>query len=285
MKPLVKSISLIFSFILLFASYGFSQESGEITNQTVASVVRLGKVMDLYVVSGMPANYQVTVNYGIPDFGGGTVANRQRYFWNLGSGVIITKNGWLFTNAHVADDWTSNSIIVQPFQDNTGARYDQVLIPAEPGYMWVTVATVEDVESRKRRVSLKYLCQTMFYDSDYSNYDRDRAICKIIAHARMNPSTELPEVTVEWKEGDTVPVSSLGNPFYLSELTPKVWAIGFPGSGSQTFHSITEGDFANYDSEERSYILHHAFISGGNSGGGLYYKNNLIGINTWDRSV
>jgi S1-C subfamily serine protease len=284
MKRMVKSICLIISLLLLVVFHGFCQESDEISFQTVASVVRLGKVVDLYDVSGMPANYQPTVEYGIPNFGGGTVVYRQRYFWNLGSGVIITKDGWIFTNAHVADDWTANSINVQPYQDNTGAHCDRVLIPAEPGYMWVTVATLEDVENHIRHISLKYLCQTMFYDSDYSNYDRDRAICKIIAHAQMNPSTDLPEVTVEWEEGDTVPVSALGNPFYLPELTPKVWAIGFPGSGSQTFHSITDGNFANYDSEERSYILHHAFISGGNSGGGLYYKNNLIGINTWDRS-
>ncbi|MBN1698499.1 MAG: trypsin-like peptidase domain-containing protein [Spirochaetales bacterium] len=285
MKKTGKTLALIIALLITATLQAAAQDANEVSPRTVASVVRLGKLMDLYVVKGMPANFQPTVEYGIPNFGGGkTVQPPKRYFWDLGSGVIVTKNGWLFTNAHVADDWTANSVIVQPFKDNTGATYDQVLIPAEPGYMWVTVATEDDVKNFRRRVTLKYLCQTMYYDSDYNNYDRDRAICKIIAHAQMNPSTELPEVTAEWTATDTVPVSSLGNPFYLPELTPKVWAIGFPGSGSQTFHSITEGNFANYDSDERSYILHHAFISGGNSGGGLYYKNNLIGINTWDRS-
>jgi S1-C subfamily serine protease len=293
MKRTVLTLIIICS-LLAFLLQGFGQEEnlcepGDTTcvnDDTIASVVRLGKIVDRYLVSGMPAGHVVTVDYGVPNFGGGRVLNKDKILFDLGSGVIVSENGWIFTNAHVADDWTADSIgVYEQGTDDLGNPLYMVTVPAEPGYMWVTVASIEDVKNSIRRVELKYLCQTLYYDSDYANFDRDRAVCKIIAHAQRSSPDALPEVTVKWDDAkDKVPMSDIGNPFDIPIRKPDLTAMGFPGIGSQTFHTISEGEFLSYDRVDRSYILHAAFISGGNSGGGLFYNDRLIGINTWDRA-
>jgi S1-C subfamily serine protease len=286
MKKLL-TLTLISLFLLSAGMQVFGQEDTTfVSDETIASVVRLGKIVDLYQVKGMPATHSVTVQYGVPNFGGGSVIDKQTIHFDLGSGVIVSEDGWIFTNAHVADDWTADSIqVYDQGTDNAGNPINTVVIPTEPGYMWVTIASVEDIEKNIRKVELKYLCQTMYYDSDYANNDRDRAICKIIAHAEFPPGAKLPKVTTQWDDKtDKVPISEIGNPFDIPIRKPDLTSMGFPGIGAQTFHTISEGEFLSYDRTDRSYILHAAFISGGNSGGGLFYNDKLIGINTWDRA-
>jgi hypothetical protein len=258
--------------------------SSFVSSPTIASVVRLGKIFDIFYVQNMPENHKITIDYGVPNFGGGTVAKRMKQFMDYGSGVIVTPDGWLVTNAHVADDWTEESIMTQDYKDNKGAKYKYVMIPAEPGYLWVTVSKESDVKNNVRKIELLYIAQTMYYDSDYMNYDRDRSLCKIIGTAKLNPAAQLPEMVSEDLTGITFPVSGLGNPFDLPIQDAYVTAMGFPGSGPQTFTTITKGEFMGYEYPDRSYLMHSAFISGGNSGGGLFFNDKLIGINTWDKS-
>ena len=272
----MKRLSIFITFLLFLLAVGVQgygqEETTFVSDETIASVVRLGKIVDLYQVTGMPPNHQVSINYDVPDFGGGKVVNRMRIHFDLGSGVIISEDGWIFTNAHVADDWTADSIqVYQEGTDDAGNPLYTVVIPAEPGYMWVTVATIDNIQKNVRKVELKYLCQTMYYDSDYANYDRDRAICKIIAHAEFTPNMDLPKVTTQWNaKTDKVPLSGIGDPFDIPIRKPDLTSMGFPGIGPQTFHTIFEGEFLSYDSDDRLYILHSAFISGGNSGGGIF---------------
>jgi hypothetical protein len=277
------TVALIMS---LFLPLGLSaqQSSFWVSDETIASVVRLGKIYDVYLVSGMPQDHSVTVSYGQPDFGGGKVVEKDRQFMDLGSGVVITENGWIVSNAHVADDWTPDSFYMQAVQDRQGNQFSSVAIPANPGFIWVSMATLEDIKNNVRRIDVRYLARTWYIDWDYWNYDRDRAICKIVAHATMNPTTKLPEMKEEIEAGESFPFTEISNPFDIPIREPTMTSMGFPGIGPQTNVTISKGDFIGFETKERSHMMHTAFISGGNSGGGIFYRDRLIGINTWDRA-
>ena len=186
------AIVLLLSLLLPFG-LSAQQATTWVSDETIASVVRIGKIYDVYLVSGMPPEHRVTVSYGQPDFGGGEVLKKDRQFMDIGSGVVVTENGWLVSNAHVADDWTAESFSLQPVQDRNGNQLTSVAIPANPGFVWVSMATLEDIRANVRRIEVRYLARTWYIDWDYWKYDRDRAICKIAAHARMNSATKLPE--------------------------------------------------------------------------------------------
>ena len=270
--------------MVLSTGLSAQQATTWVSDQSIASVARLGKIYDVYLVSDMPPGHQVTVNYGQPDFGGGKVVNKERSFMDIGSGVVITKNGWIVSNAHVADDWTTDSFYVQPVQDRQGNQFTSVSIPANPGFIWVSLPKVEDIKNNVRRIDVRFLARTWYIDWDYWKYDRDRAICKIVAHAKMNSTTKLPEMQAEINESDTFPFTEMSNPFEIPIREPTVTSMGFPGIGPQTNVTISKGDFIGFEATERSHMMHTAFISGGNSGGGIFYKDKLIGINTWDRA-
>jgi S1-C subfamily serine protease len=269
---------------VLSATISAQQPTSWVSDETIASVARLGKIYDVYLVSGMPFDHQVTINYGQPDFGGGKVVSTERTYMDIGSGVVVTPNGWIVSNAHVADDWTQDSYYIQPVQDPQGNYLTSVAIPANPGYLWVSLPTLEDIKNNVRRISIRYLARTWYIDWDYWRYDRDRAICKIVAHAKVNPTTKIPEMLEEITPNDTFPYTEIRNPFDIPIREPTITSMGFPGIGPQTNVTISKGDFIGFEATERSHMMHTAFISGGNSGGGIFYRDRLIGINTWDRS-
>ncbi len=274
---------LLITFLLL-SFHGFAyQQSYWVSDQTIASVVQLGKVYDVYLISGMPDNHSVTLEYGVPDFGNGEIVEMKREFRNVGSGVIVTIDGWLVTNAHVVDDWTSNSIIVQDTQDVLGNKLKLVAIPANPGYIWITAAREEDISGNVRRMKLLYLAKTYYIDWDYWRYDRDRAVCKIVAHAEFNRKTNLPEQSGGIRQEETFPYSKMADPFDIPIRDATISSMGFPSLGPQTFTTISKGEFIGFETAERSHLMHTAYISGGNSGGGIFFRDRLIGINTWDR--
>jgi len=283
-KPARTLLAAAILLLALVAGLPAQQRSDWVSPETIASVVRLGKTFDLYIVSGIPAGHQVTVQYGTPDFGGGRIVHQERVYGDLGSGVIVSENGWMVSNAHVADDWTPQAIQVAPVQDNQGNPLTQVVIPANPGYMWVKMASVEDIENNVRKLEVRYLATTWYSDMDYYSYDRDRAICKITATARMNETTGLPEMVEELAGDETFPHTALRNPFDIPFQESGIASMGYPGIGPASNVTISRGDFIGYASEDRAQMMHTAFISGGNSGGGLFYKDRLIGINTWDRA-
>ncbi len=276
-------VALVLAFILS-AWVSAQQPTSWVSDETIASVARLGKIYDVYLVSGIPLDHEVTINYGQPDFGGGKVVSKERSYMDIGSGVVVTANGWIVSNAHVADDWTQDSYYIQPVQDPQGNFLTSVAIPANPGYLWVSLPTVEDIKNNIRRISVRYLARTWYIDWDYWRYDRDRAICKIVAHAKMNPTTKIPEMLEEITPSDTFPYAEIRNPFDIPIREPTITSMGFPGIGPQTNVTISKGDFIGFEATERSHMMHTAFISGGNSGGGIFYRDKLIGINTWDRS-
>ncbi len=278
--------------LLAFSLFSFSthaaQSSDWISDRTIAAVVKLGKVYDYFLVEGMPDNHIVTINYDTPDFGGGSVTKRERTFQDIGSGVIVSPNGWIFSNAHVANDIGQFGIQVQVIKGadgkpviKNGVSVKAVVIPVNQGYMWVSMTKEEDLKQNIRRSSLDYLARVIFVDSTFMDYNRDRAVLKIIAHAKMNLEYSLPEMLEEVSGTERFPFVKQENPFDVSIRDPKIRCIGFPGIGPKDFPTITTGEYQGPQSNQRSHILHTAFIAGGNSGGGLFYNDKLIGINTW----
>lgn len=283
---------LISGFILLlttaFITPVFAQErdTNWVSAETVASVVAIGKIFNVYVVKGMPDGHEVTVNFGVPDFGGGIVINKINYFTNIGSGVIVSEDGWIFTNWHVTDDSISvydKDQYGQPFVDGSGNPIKQVLIPAHPGYVWISSTTPEEAKAGKH-FSLRYLAEvvvTNSYISPGKYWGYDMAICKIIKYAEKT-GDEMPREKGVISADEKIVYSGIDNPFLIDRINePGVASIGFPGIGPQEMQSITRGDFIGYESSNESILNHSCRIAGGNSGGGFYYKDKLIGINTW----
>jgi hypothetical protein len=281
MRKLVVTVCIVLVTLISYQVSG-QQATDFVDEKTISSVVQIGKIYNIFLVQGMPQGHRVTVNYGKPDFGGGKVVNQRSVFYNIGSGVIVTKNGWILSNAHVTDDWTPDAFWVQDVRDPQGRPLKAVSIPANPGYVWITMVTEEELKRRVRKNQLRYLATTNFIDWDYYKHERDRSVCKIIAHAKMNPQTNLPEKGEDFKSNEEVPYTDLRNPFDIDIIEAGVTAMGYPGIGPPQFITISKGRLQGYD-DWRSHIMHTAFISGGNSGGGLFYENKLIGINTWDR--
>ncbi|MBN2532344.1 MAG: trypsin-like peptidase domain-containing protein [Spirochaetales bacterium] len=274
--------------IIAFTTPVFTQQqnSNWVSAETVASVVAIGKIFNVYVVKNMPDGHEVTVNFGIPNFGGGTVVNKVNYFTNIGSGVLVSADGWIFTNWHVSDD----SITVydkdqygQFLVDGSGNRVKQVFIPAHPGFVWISTTTPEEAKTG-RAFSLRYLAETVVtnnYISPGKYWGYDMAICKIIKYAEKI-GNELPSEKGAISPDEKFVCSAIGNPFIIDRINePGVASIGFPGIGPQEMQSITRGDFMGYESSNESVLNHSCRIAGGNSGGGFYYKDKLVGINTW----
>jgi trypsin-like peptidase len=286
----LKIVFALLTICLLPFSIYAEHSSDWISDRTIAAVVKLGKVYDYFIVEGMPDNYIVSIKYDTPDFGGGYVTRRERVFQNIGSGVIVSPNGWVFSNAHVANDMGQFGIEIQvikgadgrPIKKN-GVSIKGVAIPVDEGYMWVSMTKEEDLKNNIRRSSLDYLARVIYVDSTFMDFRRDRAVLKIVAHAKMNLEDNLPEPLDDISKSKSFPYVVQENPFDVSIRDPRIRSIGFPGIGPKDFPTITTGEYQGPESNQSSHILHTAFIAGGNSGGGLFYKDKLIGINTWSK--
>ncbi|MBU2513776.1 serine protease [bacterium] len=287
------SIKIVLTFLaisILPFAVPAQQSPDWVSDRTIAAVVKLGKVYDYFIVENMPDNHIVKVNYDTVDFGGGKVIKRERVFQHVGSGVIVNPDGWIFSNAHVANDTGQFGIRTQQISGadakpviKNGISVKAVAIPVDTGFMWVSMTKEEDLRKNVRRSSLEYLAKTFYVDDDFMNFNRDRAILKIVSHAKMDLEKGLPQKLNEISDSDRFPYVQMENPFDVSIHDPKIRSIGFPGIGPQDFPAITSGEYLGPESNTRSHILHTAFIAGGNSGGGLFYKDKLIGINTWSK--
>lgn len=285
----ISLVALAGCFLPLQVSATESVNTDWVSDATIASVVQLGRVYRNFLVEGMPDDHIVTLKNGKPDFGDGKAVGVKIVYRSVGSGVFVSPDGWIFSNAHVADDKIPGSIRIRSLMDDEGneAKGDSglplkaVAVPLHRGFMWVTVTNEENVRNNIRQSNLSFLAKTAFIDHDYSHLDRDRAVLKIVAHARTNPSNGLPEAGETYQSDRRLPISKLGNPFDVPIREPEVRSLGYPGIGPKQFPSLTKGEYLGPLSDKRAQIAHTAFIAGGNSGGGLFYKDALIGINTW----
>ena len=283
---------MIFSFSSMLTSgmYADSKSSDYISENTVASVVKLSSYFRVYEVEGLSDDYSYTETNDQPDFKGGKVLSQTPYYRHVGTGVVVTKTGLILSNAHVTDAFKRPIIEVKrnpqgnPVYGADGNTIKYVEVPVSPTFMFVEAPEISNLKKNDDSVCLCYLAKILVEDNFYQTQYRDRAILQITDRVNILANGE-PEIDTSKKLGNNFPYVSLENPFTVSFLDNKVKAIGFPGVGDPKRSAKTSGEFLGYEKPESSNILHSSWISGGNSGGGLFYNDKLIGINTWDNQA
>ena len=289
MKRFMKK-RLLFSVLIAFCGTAiFAQTKGtdSVSENSIASVVKLSSYFKVYEVEGLSDDYEYSESDGEPDFKGGKLIRTVPVFLHVGTGVIVTKNGMILSNAHVTGAY--KNVIIEEKKNpqgksvfgSDGKAVKYVEVPVLPGYMFADAVDVVSLKKNDDSVSLKFLAKVLVEDENYRNQVRDRAILQITNKILLD------ENGYPYYDSDGLPKSfpfaQLGNPFENSILDNKVKSLGFPGSGDPNRSAKTSGERLGYESaSSSSKILHSSWISGGNSGGGLFYNDKLIGINTWD---
>lgn len=295
----MKNNKIFFMFVLIFLlnsisltgeSNSFDKSSDWISDETVASVVKLSSLLKVYTVEGLASDYVYKSVNGSPDFGDATVVSEEEKLVHVGTGVIVTSQGLIMTNAHVFGAYLNAEIkqkanpAGKPLIGKTGGNVYQVIVNEYPNHMFVGLCEIERLKKNDDKQFLSYVAEKVFWDSDYDSQIRDRALLQIVCTATMGEN-QLPVIGEDCFNEINVPYSKLANPFEHDYLETKVRAVGFPGSGDPNRSSKTSGELLGYEDDTKSNILHTSWISNGNSGGGLFYKDKLIGINTWDNRI
>lgn len=274
---------------------------------SIASVVHLSCLIKAYAVSGLRDGYTITYTNGELDVGYARICGEETQLVSVGSGVVINPKGIIISNAHVTrayprviKDGNMKAVCVPVLadeafrnftQDGSTLSYDRCVQNWPSFYDWrtmyVSVSDVNDIENNNTQVSLKYAALITADDKDtYGEGKQDRAILQVIA--KINGNIAIKDFD-GWEELDMenfrlddlhMPYTKMANPFDVSFVDNGIRAVGFPGVGDEMRAANTSGNFLGYRSKERSDILHTAFISYGSSGGGLFYNDRLIGINT-----
>lgn len=286
MKKLLCVLCLVFCILVNLSAQ--QNSSDWISEETVASVIKLSSLLSIYTIENLPDDYSYkTTENGEPDFENAIVKKTDYLLVSVGTGVIVTEKGLIMTNAHVTDAYDKPEIETKlnpagkPMYDKDGKVIKTVIVNVNNNIMFVGLCTPEDLKKNNDCQKLSYMAEYVTGDVNYEKGYRDRALLQITKKATMG-EYGIPIIGEECSESEKFPFSELADPFEHSYLDTKVRAVGFPGVGDPNRSSKTAGEFLGYENESVSNILHTSWISNGNSGGGLFYKDKLIGINTWD---
>ncbi|MBR0101845.1 MAG: trypsin-like peptidase domain-containing protein [Treponema sp.] len=280
-KSVLVAVFVSFFFCPIFAQ---SEHEGDwFSADTLSSVVKLSSLLVTYDVEGLPDDYRYHTKGGNPDFGDANVVYEEANLTHVGTGVVISKEGMIISNAHVTRAYIEPSIRLLK-GDKVGPHgkpIKRVVVNPFTNVMFVGHSDTQRLEEKgDDSQKLQYVAFILEDDKDYNNY-RDRAVLQVLYTCHLGDNG-VPVVDDKNVNLD-IPYAKLGNPFKTSFVDRKVRAMGFPGTGDPNRSARTVGELLGYEDEKTSRILHTSYISGGNSGGGLFHKDSLIGINTWDK--
>ena len=284
-----KTLPATLAFLLtLCLAHSQTDISGDwVSTKTLSSVVKLHSLLMYCVVDGLPDDYSFRMKGGEPDFGNARIVEQQVTMAGVGTGVVVTEDGLIMSNAHVTRAYLDPEIAVvtgaggAPKIGSSGKPLKSVLYNMFPYYMFVGLTTQEEFDAGDDVQKPRYAAMILDDDEDYGRRSRDRALLKVV-YPILEMKNNLPVIGDYVGNNVKLSFSEMANPFKTSLLDKKVRAIGFPGSGDPKRSSRTAGELLGYEGDKYSVLLHTSWISNGNSGGGLFYKDKLIGINTWD---
>ena len=177
-----------------------------------------------------------------------------------GSGTIISSDGLILTNAHVAS-------IHAP---GLALYYDEIEFALTPEPDELIIAMIDDESKPPEN---RYIAEVVSSDGAL-----DLALIQIVSRINGKPidpeSLNLPYVEL----GDSDQV----------QLGETVRIFGFPGIGGETI-TFTQGIVSGFETQEdvgdRALIKTDTEISGGNSGGlAVNVAGEIIGVPTWTQS-
>ena len=100
----IKKISILLAFSGFLLQHAVAQVEHEgdwFSAKTLSAVVTLSSLIVTYDVEGLPDDYKYHTKGGKADFGEATIVSNSARLRHIGSGVVVTNDGLIISNAHV----------------------------------------------------------------------------------------------------------------------------------------------------------------------------------------